>query len=343
VTDAIATQVGLEALTEEDAVAFVTQFGIEALTEEDAVAFVTQFGIEVLTLEPPPALVTQIGIEALVFERPCVTTMCFCWTILRRDGVVMAFTSHDRPVPFQGRSYSPCASMRMSATETAANANGNAQLVGLIDSDAISEADLLAGVYDQAAVEVWEIDWSGTTGETPHLESAYRIGDITVRDLDFEAQVETPSEQLSQTAALDVTSNQCAWSDITDPRCGVDVPTWTVTGTVTSVSDAGLFADTGRTEANHSFQWGTITWTSGANDGRQMTVKDSTQTGGLIELMRRMPFPIAVGDTYSMIHGCDKLLSSALGCTKFANIINFGGFDDIPGIDEIAQTPDAKA
>jgi uncharacterized phage protein (TIGR02218 family) len=50
-----------------------------------------------------------------------------------------------------------------------------------------------------------------------------------------------------------------------------------------------------------------------------------------------MPYPIAVGDGYSLVPGCDKLLSTC--GTKFANVSNFRGEPHLPGMDEILRGP----
>ena len=33
------------------------------------------------------------------------TTLCWCWRLARRDGVVMGFTDHDKALTFDGTTY----------------------------------------------------------------------------------------------------------------------------------------------------------------------------------------------------------------------------------------------
>ena len=33
------------------------------------------------------------------------TTLCWCWRVVRRDGVVLGFTDHDRALTFDGTTY----------------------------------------------------------------------------------------------------------------------------------------------------------------------------------------------------------------------------------------------
>jgi uncharacterized phage protein (TIGR02218 family) len=132
-----------------------------------------------------------------------------------------------------------------------------------------------------------------------------------------------------------------------DSRCGIDTDALKVTGTVTAVSatfahnnaSRRTFGDSARTEADGYFQYGTLTWTSGANTGHSSEVKAYTQAGGVITLWTAMVHPIEVGDGYEMIPGC-ALTEAA--CIFWDNYENFGGYPDVPGQDAIIRAPDSK-
>ncbi len=62
-------------------------------------------------------------------------------------------------------------------------------------------------------------------------------------------------------------------------------------------------------------------------------VKKFTQTGGLIEIDRPMPFTVANGDRYTTHRGCDRLANTCI--TVFLNMINFDGENDVPAEDEV--------
>ena len=53
-----------------------------------------------------------------------------------------------------------------------------------------------------------------------------------------------------------------------------------------------------------TFDGGKLVWTSGLNAGRAMEIK--AYSPGLIVLQAAMPYPIAVGDTYTAAPGCGK-------------------------------------
>lgn len=110
----------------------------------------------------------------------------------------------------------------------------------------------------------------------------------------------------------------------------------TLDGTVTAVTSARQFTDSSRVEATGFWQFGKLTWLTGANAGKQIEVKSST-SGGVIELAEQMFFSIQVGDTYTIHAGCDKSLANHCR-DKFDNSDNYGGFPYVPQKQEISAT-----
>jgi hypothetical protein len=72
---------------------------------------------------------------------------------------------------------------------------------------------------------------------------------------------------------------------------------------------------------------GVITFTSGANNGLSAFVEASASSGAV---KLRTPLPVAptVGDTFSIIPGCDKSQATCKG--KFNNLAHFTGFPFVP-------------
>ena len=108
----------------------------------------------------------------------------------------------------------------------------------------------------------------------------------------------------------------------------------TVTGTVTALEAAYAFHDSARTEPNTTFAYGLLTFTSGANNGIRMEVRD--YTAGRFGLFLPMPNAIAIGDHYSVSAGCDKTFETCVG--SFNNAVNFRGEPDVPGTDRLLET-----
>jgi hypothetical protein len=77
------------------------------------------------------------------------------------------------------------------------------------------------------------------------------------------------------------------------------------------------------------FAYGTVKFLSGQNAGFSMEVK--TFSPGVVTLAMAMPFPIAVGDTYTITAGCDRQIGTCF--TRYNNIVHFRGEPYIPGPD----------
>lgn len=86
-------------------------------------------------------------------------------------------------------------------------------------------------------------------------------------------------------------------------------------------------------EESGYFDHGKITFTSGLNSGLSMDIKSSLP--GQITLFLPMPNAVQVGDAYTIVAGCDKSIETCKA--TFDNVVNFGGFPYLPGIDKIVQ------
>jgi hypothetical protein len=81
------------------------------------------------------------------------------------------------------------------------------------------------------------------------------------------------------------------------------------------------------------FAYGKVTFTSGANAGFSMDVKAFAP--GVVTLAMTLPYPLAVGDTYSIVAGCDRLFGTCKN--RWNNVPNFRGEPYIPGQDVILR------
>ena len=86
------------------------------------------------------------------------------------------------------------------------------------------------------------------------------------------------------------------------------------------------------------FQEGHLLWTKGGNKGLSMEVKSYDDATRLLTLFLQMRGPVTVGDEFTILPGCDKTIATCNA--KFGNSINFQGEPDVPGEDQIMQTPD---
>lgn len=294
--------------------------------------------------------ITQMTALVLADLIPCNTQWAQTWTITRVDGTVFAFTSLDRPLSFRGVVHSPCASLSATATEqsTTIGQNGNMELLGIISDEGISERELYNGLFDFARFEIWMVPWLNHGGETPFRLMAGTTGTMSHGVEGFKFEVLTASANLRQRGLMEVFTASCRYGfgSTLDARCPVDLGAITVTGSATSTavpaasntSTRRILIDSSRGEAAGHFDLGIVTFTGGANAGASSEVKRFE--GGVFVLWSPLLYPIEVGDTYSATPGCNK--SPADHMRFNADMIDYGGFPDVPGSDSINQFPDAK-
>ncbi|SEF69279.1 DUF2163 domain-containing protein [Bosea lathyri] len=259
------------------------------------------------------------------------TTLCRCWSLTRRDGLVLGFTDHDRPLSFDGIAFA--ASTGLEAAETAAElgfAIGGGDVSGAFAASGLNEADLSRGLYDDARVSIWLVNWAAVS-QRLLLETGF-VGEIRRGDLAFTAEIRGPAKAFDEERGR-LYMRSCA-ADLGDARCGVTLTA--AEGTVaTSDGRLGLTAPALASYPDGHFTGGRLVFTGGGNVGFAAEVKRHAAGSGLIaiQLWQAAPAPIIAGDAFTVTPGCDK--SFATCRSKFGNGVNFRGFPHVPGNDFI--------
>jgi uncharacterized phage protein (TIGR02218 family) len=268
-----------------------------------------------------------------------VTTLARCWKLVRRDGVVMGFTDHDRGLVVDG------VTCRAGTGFTASEATSRfdlsvdgAEISGALADQSLTDADLAAGRYDAAEVETWLVDWSDPSLKV--LTARGTLGEVRREGQAFTAELRGLAAALSQESGRLYTA-KCG-ADLGDARCKVDLtqPSLRGSGAVTALEGTSVFTASGLGGfADGLFTAGRLSWTGGANAGLAIEIKQHGVAAGAVRLTlwQAMPEPVAVGDTFAVTAGCDK--SFATCRARFANTDNFRGFPHIPGNDFLLATP----
>lgn len=327
-----------------------TQFAALVMAAPAPPIWATQFTALPLVEFHADTPITQMTALVLADQVPCTTQWAQTWTITRTDGQVFAFTSLDRPLTFRGVVHTPCNSLTATATEqsTTIGASGNMELLGIISDVGISEQELYNGLFDFAAFEIWMVPWNNTSGQTPFRLMAGTTGTMSHGIDGFKFEVLTGSANLRQKGLMEVFSPSCRYGfgSTLDARCPVNLAAITVAGSATSTavpaasnaSTRRIVIDSSRAEPAGHFDLGILTFTGGANAGARSEIKRFE--GGVFVLWSPLLYPVETGDTYTATPGCNK---SPTDHMRFnADMVDFGGFPDVPGSDSINQFPDAK-
>lgn len=261
-----------------------------------------------------------------------VTTLALCWRIVRRDGVALGFTTHDRALRVDGLEYRPAPGMMPSAITLSDGFDVDTMEVsGALTGDGISDADLAAGRFDAARVEIFMVDWeSPETGQMALARGT--IGEVERRDEAFTAELRGPTHAFLA-SPVELLSPECR-AELGDRRCRVDLAKWTRTARVASGDGTHLAFDA-EPEPEGWFAYGTVRFLDGACAGVTAEIMESD--GAEATLREPLPALPAAGDRVELRAGCDKRFASC--GQKFGNALNFRGEPHVPGTDALVRYP----
>ncbi|MGI2035319.1 DUF2163 domain-containing protein [Rhizobium panacihumi] len=257
-----------------------------------------------------------------------VTTLCHCWRVLRRDGVVLGFTDHDGDLVMDGTKFLASSGFSASEEEAEAGLSASAGMVaGGFASDVIAEADLAAGCYDGARVELFVVNWRAPD-QFMRL-SVREIGEVSRAGEQFTAELRSLAHRLDQPQGR-VYGRRCD-ADLGDGRCRVNLAAYRATGTVVSVRDRSRLVVAGlQAFASGFFGQGVLRLEAGGElevDGHVLNADGTAD----VTLWLPSEREIVGGEVFSVTAGCDKAFATCR--QKFGNQLNFRGFPHVPGSD----------
>ena len=263
-----------------------------------------------------------------------VTSLCTCWKATLTNGIVYGFTDHTQTISFEGVSYLASTGYTPTAVATTAKLDVNhLDIQALLSAESITDADLFAGRWDYADIELFQVNYSDLSQGALQLRKGW-LGEISAQKSSFNAELRGLTQKLQQSIGR-IFSPACD-AALGDVRCKVILSTFSFAGTVNSVLSRRQILSSAITQATGYFDYGLIQWLTGNNSGLSMEVK--TYTLGNLLLQLPMSFDIQAGDTFNVIAGCAKRLEDCK--TKFNNVVNFRGFPHVPGTDQVLRGPD---
>ena len=267
------------------------------------------------------------------------TTLCHCWRLTRRDGAVLGFTDHDVTLSFGGTSFSPANGLDGGTVPARLGSQvDTAEVLGVLDAEAISEDDILLGRYDGAMVETWRVNWADVSQRL--LLRRDSIGEITREDGVFRAELRSAQQGLNATHGR-IYQSLCD-ARLGDSRCGVNLAssTWRAMATVVAVDDPYRIKVSGLGGYQAGwFAFGSAAWASGQRAGLRDAVLSHGRSGSvdMLGFALRVGDFVVPGDTLDVTAGCDRRFETCKA--KFGNAVNFRGFPHIPGSDYVLRHP----
>lgn len=269
-----------------------------------------------------------------------VTTLARAFAVTRKDGAVLGFTDHDRDLAFEGITFRAGSGMTAKAIQQATGLSvDNTEAFGALQSEAITEEDILAGRYDGAEVRGWLVNWADVSVRA--LQFRGTLGEIVRKGGAFNAELRGLAEALNQEQGQ-IYHARCS-AVLGDSRCSFDLNQlgFSEERAVEEIEEARVFRFVDFTGYDDRwFEKGRFRVLTGKATGLVGAVKnDRLGTGDIrtVELWQALGAAPAVGDMVRLEAGCDRRADTCR--LKFANFDNFRGFPDIPGEDWLLSYP----
>jgi uncharacterized phage protein (TIGR02218 family) len=267
------------------------------------------------------------------FSGPLETVATY-WQVLRRDGVTLGLTTHDRDLWIDGVNHRAAPGMVPAAIRRSADFQpDSAEVQGALSHDSISSGDLAKGRFDGAAVRIGLVDW--VSGEACVI---YRgtIGAVSEEADSFSAELQSAKAALARDP-VPRTSPTCR-AAFCGPGCTLSAGRFSHSATITAI-DLPANAVTTTFTAPSDLVGGTLRWFGGPQAG--LTMEVLAVAGSALVLDQPLDPVIAAGIRVDLREGCDRTLQTC--ASRFGNAINFQGEPFLPGNDLITRYPSAAA
>jgi len=111
-----------------------------------------------------------------------VTTIATIWRIIREDATEFYFTDHDKNIVFEGNTYLAAVGYNRTAVESRVGlAVDNLDVEGFLESTALTEGELRAGLFDFAEVRVSVVNWDDLSQGALKMRRG-RFGEVKYSD-----------------------------------------------------------------------------------------------------------------------------------------------------------------
>ncbi len=264
------------------------------------------------------------------FSQDLETTATF-WRVLRRDGVALGFTTHDRDLWFDGVNHRAAPGMLPSAIRRSTGFEADsAEVEGALSHDSIDAFDLAIGRFDGARVLIGVVDWESLDRHVIYRGS---IGTVSEEAGTFTADLVSRKAELARDP-VPRTSPSCR-AVFCGPGCTLSAARFTYAGTTGSFDAASNALAVSSPASIASLEGGSLRWTDGPFAGQTTDIVGSD--GGSLILATPLDRAPSSGTRVELREGCDRTLETC--ATRFANAVNFQGEPFLPGNDLITRYP----
>jgi uncharacterized phage protein (TIGR02218 family) len=255
--------------------------------------------------------------------------------LVLRDGTSIGVTNHNKNLDFDiigegSVTYQSGTGILTSDVSLQSGLDAdNYEVTGPI-AELVTKEAVLGGRFNRARAYLFQVNWKQLSDGAIKL-LAGNVSEARIEGGKFVFEIRSDADRFNQVVGRLIVNNCDA--DHGDARCG-RVPE-SVVGTVTAVTDEMRFtvSYTG-SYANDYFNAGTVEALTGDLAGTDEVEIFDWTVGGAIVLFAPLAERPAIGDTFTVKRGCGKARQD---CIDRDNILNFRGFPEVPGSDQILR------
>ena len=252
-----------------------------------------------------------------------VVTISYCWKITLANGDTIGLTDCDRDLEIENVLYHSNSGASLKLVNSGSHTN--IVLVEMFVNTLITEADIRHGLFNAAFVKIFLTNYEKTS-QGSFTIFAGTVSETTICNNKIVLQLLGTINSVLSNKVGALFSPQCR-AQFCDYECKLDEKQFTKLGHVSTVLEKyKTFKDGSLSAPYRYYRYGIIRFLTGNN--KQITVEVRTNSHDTVYLNSRVPYPIRVGDQYSILAGCDKNFHTC--ATKFKNAENFRGEPHVP-------------
>ncbi|MEE4154456.1 MAG: DUF2163 domain-containing protein [Erythrobacter sp.] len=261
------------------------------------------------------------------FDRELDSVATF-WRILRRDGVALGFTSHDRNLYFGGICHRAAPGMLPAAIRLSSRIDDDsAEVEGALSHDAIRADELRTGLYDAASILIGVVDWETLQN---HVLYSGALGAIEDNGRSFSAEMRSAKHVL-EADIVPRTSPTCR-ALFCGPGCGLSRTRFMTRHRVISVDLEKNAVELSGTLPEGVLD-GELRFLEGPQTGKAFGIL--AVDGTFVTLDEAIADGLAIETAVELLEGCDHTLVTC--AERFQNSKNFRGEPFLPGNDLLAR------
>lgn len=274
-----------------------------------------------------PAMISLLGSGQPMFRADL-------FSITLRTGTVLRYTSWDKSLTVGGNIFLPgppnftrgSITTKVGMEVSTMNMTVSARITDTVNGLPLLTFMLQKGFNDCVIkVETCFMPTAGDTSAGTIIDFMGIIGDCNDGGRS-QATVQCKSlvALLQQQVPLRVLQPGCSYT-LFDTGCTLSRAAFKVSNAVSATSTVNTITTT-LAQADGYFDQGVIEFTSGANSGQKVCVRQ--YASHIVTMTAALPNAPQIGDTFDIYPGCDKTRATCQN--KFSNLANFGGQPFVP-------------